>query len=56
MASRLSDEGIKGEILTDRTTYHRLRDQYMFEPPIVTRLKGKGEVPVYRLRGKVQKV
>lgn len=54
MASRLSDEGIKGEILTDRTTYNRLRTQYMFEPPIVTSLKGKGEVPVYRLRGKVQ--
>lgn len=54
MASRLSDEGIKGEILTDRTTYNRLRHQYMFEPPVVTRLKGKGEVPVYRLRGKVQ--
>jgi class 3 adenylate cyclase len=56
MASRLSDEGIKGEILTDRTTYNRLRHQYMFEPPVVTRLKGKGEVPVYRLRGKVQNV
>lgn len=56
MASRLSDEGIKGEILTDRTTYNRLRHQYTFEPPVVTRLKGKGEVPVYRLRGKVQNV
>jgi adenylate cyclase len=49
MASRLSDEGKKGDILIDKTTYNRLRHHYMFEPPVMTHLKGKGEVPVYRL-------
>jgi len=53
IASRLSDDGKKGEILTDKTTYNRLREQYIFEPPTIANLKGKGEVAVYRLRGKI---
>jgi adenylate cyclase len=51
LASRLSDEGEKGEILTDITTYNRLRNYYTFEPPNVVELKGKGKVTVYRLKG-----
>jgi len=52
IASRLSDDGKKGEILTDKTTYNRLRNEYTFEPPNLVELKGKGEVTVYRLKGK----
>ena len=51
MASRLSDEGKQGDILTDTITYNRLRSQYTFEPPNTMHLKGKGDVPVYRLIG-----
>jgi len=50
MASRLSDEGEKGDIFIDKTTYSRVRNQYKFEMPMVANLKGKGEVPVYRLK------
>ena len=50
MASRLSDEGKKGDILIDKTTYSRVRNQFKFEMPKVANLKGKGEVPVYRLK------
>ena len=50
MASRLSDEGKKGDILIDKTTYSRMRNQFKFEMPNVANLKGKGEVPVYRLK------
>ena len=50
MASRLSDEGKKGDILIDKTTYSRMRNQFKFEMPMVANLKGKGEVSVYRLQ------
>jgi adenylate cyclase len=49
VASRLSDEGKKGEILLDNTTYSRVHHQFVFEPPVMTHLKGKGDIPVYRL-------
>lgn len=52
VASRLSDEGKEGEILTDKTTYNRLRNQYTFAPPNMVELKGKGKVTVYNLKGK----
>jgi adenylate cyclase len=52
VASRLSDEGKQGEILTDKVTYNRLRNQYTFLPPNLVELKGKGEMPVYSLKGK----
>jgi len=52
VASRLSDEGKQGEILTDKITYNRLRNQYTFSPPIIVELKGKGELAVYSLKGK----
>lgn len=50
VASRLSDEGKKGEILIDKITYSRLAHQYQFELPDVANLKGKGDVSVYRLQ------
>lgn len=54
MASRLADEGKKGDIFTDKTTYNRLCTQYKFEGPLIAELKGKGEVPIYRLNGKIK--
>ena len=54
IASRLSDDGKKGEILTDKTTYNRLRQQYTFDPPNIVNIKGKGETAVYRLKGAVK--
>jgi class 3 adenylate cyclase len=56
IASRLADDGKKGEILVDRTTYNRLKDEYQFEPPVIVNMKGKGDVAVYKLRGKVKNV
>jgi adenylate cyclase len=52
VASRLADEGKQGEILTDKVTYNRLRNQYTFSPPIMVELKGKGELTVYSLKGR----
>jgi class 3 adenylate cyclase len=54
IASRLADDGKKGEILTDKTTYNRLRQYYIFEPPKIVNMKGKGEVVSYKLLGKVK--
>jgi len=54
IASRLADDGKKGEILTDKTTYNRLRQDYIFEPPNVLNLKGKGEVVAYKVQGRVK--
>ena len=54
IASRLSDEGEKGDILIDKTTYSRIRKHYTFELPSMMNLKGKGEVAVYRLKAKVK--
>jgi class 3 adenylate cyclase len=54
VASRLSDEGEKGEILLDKVTYNRLRQEYLFDIPVTLDLKGKGEVTVYKLRGRIE--
>lgn len=53
IASRLSDDGKRGEILTDKTTYNRMRNAYDFETPNLVDMKGKGNVVVYRLKGAV---
>lgn len=53
IASRLTDEGKKGDILIDKTSYSRLQHLFVFEPPVMTYLKGKGEIPVYRLSDNV---
>jgi class 3 adenylate cyclase len=50
IASRLSDEGSKGDILVDKVTYGRLHHHFLFEPPVVLDLKGKGDVVVYKLK------
>jgi class 3 adenylate cyclase len=53
IASRLSDDGKRGEILTDKTTYSRLCRHYAFDAPDIVNIKGKGEMVVYKLKGKV---
>jgi adenylate cyclase len=52
-ASRLTNEALQGEIVVDRSTYNRLRQQYLFAPPSIINVKGKGEMTVYRLTGKI---
>jgi class 3 adenylate cyclase len=52
VSSRLTDDAPEGYILTDKSTYNRLRLDYMFGPPIILNLKGKGEVTSYQLVGK----
>ena len=53
IASRLTDDAKAGHILTDRLTYNRLRHDFLFEPPNVLNVKGKGEMTSYRLIGRV---
>ena len=54
IASRLTDEATGGHIQVDKTTYNRLRQHYQFDLPTITHLKGKGDVPTYRLVGNIQ--
>ncbi len=54
IASRLTDDAKSGCILTDKLTYNRLRLDYLFEPPNVLQVKGKGELVSYRLVGQVK--
>ena len=53
IASRLTDDAVQGNILVDKNTYSRLRQNYKFDPMALVNLKGKGEVAAYRLSGKV---
>jgi len=53
IASRLTDDAKEGNILTDKLTYNRLRHEFLFEPPNVLNVKGKGEMTSYRLIGHV---
>ncbi len=52
VASRLTDDAEHGQILTDKVTYNRLCHEYLFEPPNVINVKGKGEITCYRLLGR----
>jgi adenylate cyclase len=49
IASRLTDEATFGVIQVDKTTYNRLREQFIFEPRATVNVKGKGEMAMYRL-------
>jgi class 3 adenylate cyclase len=53
IASRLTDDAKQDHILTDKLTYNRLRQDYLFEPPNVLNVKGKGDMTSYRLTGRV---
>jgi adenylate cyclase len=52
IASRVTSEATAGMILVDSVTYRRVRDDYEFEGPQILNVKGKGEVPAYRLLGR----
>jgi class 3 adenylate cyclase len=52
IASRITSEGHAGMIHCDATTYRRLAQLFDFEGPILATLKGKGEVPIYKLKGR----
>lgn len=56
IASRLADDGKKGEIFTDKTTYNRLRQHYLFESPNMLNLKGKGNTVAYKVLGIIKGV
>ena len=51
-ASRMESHGIPGEIQVTQTTYDLLRDSYRFENRGIIRIKGKGPMQVYLLKGK----
>jgi len=53
IASRLTDEAVQDVIQVDKTTYNRIRHDYAFEPPATIHVKGKGEMVMYRLTGRV---
>ncbi|MBU1775191.1 MAG: adenylate/guanylate cyclase domain-containing protein, partial [Gammaproteobacteria bacterium] len=53
IASRLTDDAKQGHILTDKLTYNRLRLDFLFEPPNVLNVKGKGEMVSYRMVGRI---
>ncbi|HEY9634657.1 MAG TPA: adenylate/guanylate cyclase domain-containing protein [Coleofasciculaceae cyanobacterium] len=51
-ASRMESLGIPGEIQVTVETYQRLRDNYLFEERGAIRVKGKGEMITYLLKGR----
>ncbi|MCR4297937.1 MAG: adenylate/guanylate cyclase domain-containing protein [Gallionella sp.] len=53
IASRLTDEAVQDVIQVDKTTYNRIRYDYTFEPPATIYVKGKGEMVMYRLTGRL---
>lgn len=53
IASRLTDEAVQDVIQVDKTTYNRIRHDYAFEPPATITVKGKGEMVMYRLTGRL---
>ena len=56
LASRLADDGKKGEIFADKITYNRLRQHYQFESPNLLNLKGKGNTVAYKVLGLIKGV
>jgi adenylate cyclase len=51
VASRMESHGIVGQIQVTESTYACLRGQYDFEARGPIEIKGKGELPVYLLKG-----
>jgi class 3 adenylate cyclase len=52
IASRITSEGTPGMIQCDDVTYKRLCRNFEFQEPQTLHLKGKGNMPVYRLIGR----
>jgi class 3 adenylate cyclase len=53
IASRITSEGVPGMIQCDATTFHRLQSTFDFHEPQTIYLKGKGNMTVYRLIGRI---
>jgi len=52
LASRITGESMPGMILCDAPTHHRIATRFDFDAPQTLHLKGKGDMPVYRLIGR----
>ena len=50
-ASRMESHGVPGQIQVTATTYHFLKDKYVFQPRGIVDVKGKGEMETYLLQG-----
>jgi class 3 adenylate cyclase len=48
-ASRMQAHAAPGEIIVTASTYRRLRGRFELEGPRMVAVKGKGELPTYRL-------
>ncbi len=51
-ASRMQSHAAPGEITVTASTFQRLRDGFLFDGPRLVAVKGKGQLPMYRLRGR----
>ncbi len=56
LASRITGEGAPGSIQCDAATYDRLRNRFVFDPPHIVPIKGKGTVVVHRLSARRDQV
>jgi len=56
LASRITGEGAPGSIQCDAATYDRLRNRFVFDPPHIVPIKGKGTVVVHRLSARQEPV
>lgn len=52
IASRMESQGLPGTVQCTEAAYRLLRDRYEFAGPFPVPVKGRGELPVYRLLGK----
>jgi urea transport system substrate-binding protein len=52
-ASRMQTHAAPGAIMVTASTFRRLRHGYLFEGPQMVAVKGKGDLPTYRLLGRI---
>ena len=55
-ASRMESHGSAGVIQVTEATYVRLRERYAFSGPRTIEVKGRGQMPVYCLHGRLQSI
>ncbi len=53
IASRITNESVPGTVQVDQTTYRRLRQRFEFGAPRTIYVKGKGDMTVYELIGRL---
>lgn len=56
LAARMESHGVPGEIQVTEATYHLLRDHFDLESRGDVEIKGKGEMPVWLVKGRSQRV